>query len=91
MADTQRPVVDPDLLEILACPESRQPLALADGALLARVNGAIRAGAMKNVGGAAVSAEIEHGLVRQDRRILYPIRERIPVLLVDEGLPVPSA
>lgn len=90
MADTQPPVVDPDLLEILACPESRQPLALADAALVERLNAAIRGGKMTNVGGQPVSDPLEHALVRQDGKIAYPIRERIPVLLVDEGLPVPA-
>lgn len=91
MAQTQPPVVDPDLLAILACPESHQPLALADSALLARLNGAISKGSLKNVGGAAVTESLEHALVRKDQRIAYPVRDRIPVLLADEGLPVPSA
>jgi uncharacterized protein YbaR (Trm112 family) len=29
---------------------------------------------------------VDGGLVREDGRILYPIRQRIPVLLVDEGI-----
>lgn len=90
MADTQRPVVDPDLLEILACPESRQPLAMADAALVEKLNAAIRAGKLTNVGGQPVADALEHALVRQDKKIAYPIRERIPVLLVDEGLPIPA-
>ena len=91
MADTQPPVVDPDLLAILACPESHQPLALADSALVARLNAAIAQKRLKNVGGADVAEPLEHALVRQDQRIAYPVRDRIPVLLADEGLPVPAA
>jgi uncharacterized protein YbaR (Trm112 family) len=79
-------VIDKELLAILACPETHQPLAEADAALLERVNAKIRAGGVKNVGGAAVSAALEAGLVRADGAIVYPIQDGIPVLLVDEGI-----
>lgn len=81
-------MIDKDLLDILACPETHQPLAEADAAVVAKVNEAIRAGSLKNVGGAAVTEEVEGGLVREDGRILYPIRSSIPVLLIEEGLPL---
>lgn len=81
-------VIDKELLAILACPETHQPLAEADAALLARVNARIKAGGAKNVGGAAVTEPLEAGLVRSDGRIVYPIRDEIPVLLIDEGIPI---
>ena len=80
--------LDPDLLRILACPETLQGLALADAALLERLNAKIRQGGVKNQGGTAVSEPLEAGLVREDRQRVYPIKEGIPVLLVDEGIPV---
>lgn len=83
--------IDPDLLPLLACPESRQPLQMADEGLLESVNRAIAAGGLKNVGGQPVSETLEAGLVREDGKVVYPIRGGIPVLLVDEGLPVPGA
>lgn len=82
-------MIDEDLLSILACPATHQPLAHADAALLERVNQAVSQGRSKNVGGAAVSEPLEAGLVREDKKIVYPIRDGIPVLLVDEGIPVP--
>jgi uncharacterized protein YbaR (Trm112 family) len=81
-------VIDKELLAILACPETHQPLALADTALLQRVNARIAAGGVKNVGGAAVQEPLAAGLVREDQRIVYPVRDEIPVLLIDEGIPV---
>ena len=80
-------MIDKELLAILACPETHQPLAMADAALLARVNARIQAGQVKNVGGAAVTEALTAGLVRSDGRIVYPIRDEIPVLLIDEGIP----
>ena len=85
---TDKPLIDPELLEILACPETHQSLALADDALLAEVNAKISAGGCKNVGGGDVADPIEGGLVREDKKIVYPIRDAIPVLLIDEGLPL---
>ena len=79
-------MIDKELLSILACPESRQPLAEADATLLERVNARIRAGGATNVGGAPVQEPLEAGLVREDRKIVYPIKDGIPVLLVDEGI-----
>lgn len=81
-------MIDKDLLQILACPESHQPLDEADAALIAKLNERIAAGQAKNRAGHEVREKLESGLVRQDGKILYPIREGIPVLLIDEGLPI---
>ena len=80
-------MIDKELLEILACPETHQKLAEASDELLAALNAKISAGELKNVGGEAVTDTLEAGLVREDGAIVYPIRDAIPVLLIDEGLP----
>ena len=84
-------VIHPDLLAILACPVSRQPLAHADDALLGRVNERIAAGGVQNVGGTAVSNALESALVREDGTLVYPVRDDIPVLLREEGIEVGPA
>lgn len=78
--------VDPELVSILACPETKEPVTLASGELVARINEMIRAGDVKNRGGEAVSETIDGGLVREDRRFLYPIREDIPIMLIEEAI-----
>ena len=80
-------MIDPDLLAILVCPASRQPLKEADEVQLAALNERIAAGSLKNVGGELVTEALEAGLVREDGQMIYAIREGIPVLLPEEGLP----
>lgn len=81
-------MIDKDLLQILACPETHQPLEEAGSDLIQRINAQIAAGRARNKAGASVKDPIEAGLVRQDGTIVYPIRDGIPVLLIDEGLVV---
>ena len=78
----------PELLGLLCCPETHQPLAPAEPALLERLNARIRVGQVRTRGGTAVAECLETGLVRQDGRFVYPVRNGIPVLLVDEALPL---
>jgi len=79
-------MIDKELLAILACPATHQGLAEASAELLARVNARILRGELANVAGLSVSETIEGGLVREDGRLLYPVRDGIPVLLVEEGM-----
>jgi uncharacterized protein YbaR (Trm112 family) len=81
-------VIDKELLQILACPQTHQSLAMADAALLERVNASIASGKQRNVGGKPVEGKLSEALVREDGKVVYPIRDGIPVLLVDEGLPL---
>ena len=76
------------LLDILLCPDSKQSLTLAEPALLDTLNRRIRQGTLKNRGGTVVSDPIDGGLVREDRRYLYVIRDDIPVMLIDEAIPL---
>ena len=82
-------MIDPQLLEILACPEDKTPVRLADAAVVQQMNAAIAANRVHNRAGHAVSEPIDGGLVRADGQWLYPIRDDIPVMLVEEALPLP--
>ena len=78
--------VSPDLLEILVCPETKQPVALADEAVLSKLNAEIEAGRLRNRGGEVVTGHIGEGLVREDGKVLYPVDDGIPVMLIEESI-----
>ena len=81
-------MVDAELLEILVCPENKTPVTLADDALVGKANAAVEAGTLKNRAGDVVDKPIDGGLVREDRAYLYMIREDIPIMLIDEAIPL---
>ena len=78
--------VSKDLLDILVCPETRQPVRPAQADLLARLNTEIRAGRLRTRGGDPVAKEIVEGLVCEDGRALYVVDDGIPVMLIEESI-----
>jgi uncharacterized protein len=81
-------VVDQSLLEILVCPETKQPLRVADPTLLERLNTSIRGGTLISRDGRKVTEPLTEGLVREDGAVLYPVRDDIPIMLIDEAIPL---
>lgn len=84
-------MVDQALLDILVCPETKQPVRQADEAMLARLNAAIARGGVKNRGEQPVTEPVQEGLVREDGLLLYPVRDDIPIMLIDEAIPLKGA
>ena len=78
--------VNQELLDILVCPDTKQPVALAPAETLAALNAKIRDGKLKNRGGNQVEQELTEGLLREDGKVLYPVDDGIPVMLVDESI-----
>ncbi len=80
--------IDQELLSILCCPETKQDVALASESLITTLNNQIAEGVLKNKAGQPVTEKLDGGLIRADKKILYPIRDDIPVMLIEEGIPI---
>ncbi len=81
-------MIDRQLLDILACPETHEAVSLADETLIESLNRKIEAGQVVNRAGEKVTETIEGGLVREDGRYLYAIRDGIPIMLVEQAIPL---
>ena len=81
-------MIDADLLAMLCCPETHQPLTTADAALIRKLNELIKAGQLQNRAGKPITQSCDGGLVRQDGQFLYPICQNIPILLINEAIPL---
>ncbi len=82
------PMLDPELKKLLCCPETHQDLHEAESTLISRLNDQIGEGVLKNRAGRAVTQKLDGGLIRADGKFLYPIRSDIPVMLIDEAIPL---
>ena len=78
--------ISPELLEILVCPETRQPVSMAEESVIESLNSAVQSGRLRTRGGDKVSEPIQEGLLREDGRILYRIEDDIPVMLIEESI-----
>lgn len=78
--------MDRKLLDILACPATRQPLSLLDKRGLDALNAAIAGGAIRREDGSAQSDPLREALVTRDRKRAYRVDDGIPVLLVEESI-----
>lgn len=79
-------MVDPQLLEILRCPQDHSQFSLASSELVAFVNEQINARTLHTIGGQQVLKSIDGGLVRAAGDLMYPIVGGIPVMLADEAI-----
>jgi len=75
-----------DLLAILCCPETKQDIRLLEPNLVEKLNHRIAKGELKTKGGQSVTEKIDGGLLRNDETVVYPIRDQIPVMLIEEGI-----
>lgn len=78
--------MDKRLLDIVCCPVTKLPLQLLDSDRLARLNSAITSGQLRNRSAVALPETLSEALVTRDGRLVYPVREGIPVLLEEESI-----
>ena len=83
--------IAPDLLAILCCPETKQDICLLEPSFVEKLNQRIEKGELKTKGGQSVAEKIDGGLLRNDGTVVYPIRDQIPIMLIEEGILVENS
>ena len=78
--------MDRKLLDILACPATRQPLARLEPRGLELLNQAVASGSLKRIDGGTQAEPLREALITRDRRLVYRVDDGIPVLLVEDGI-----
>ncbi len=81
--------LDERLLKMLVCPETHRALSLLNGAALQAVNRRILQGQAKNRQGDVVQTVLDAGLIAKGTHWVYPVREGIPVMLMEEAIALP--
>ena len=80
--------ISPDLLEILCCPRSKVPVQMLSEEQLAALNGRIEAGEVKYQDGSTVEKPLQEGLITEDEEPAYRIDDDIPIMIVEQGIPL---
>ena len=62
----------------------------APAALVESVNRAIRDGSLETPAGGGEAGVLDGGLVREDGKFLYPVRNGIPIMLIEERIAIPA-
>jgi len=74
------------LLEILVCPESKNKLFLAPGDVIENLNKLIQQNKCLKINGEPVTEKIDEALIEPVTRVVYIIKESIPVLIYEYGI-----
>jgi uncharacterized protein YbaR (Trm112 family) len=80
-------MLDRSLIDLLRCPASGTPVAVLDKPLLRAANRLVDTGQLRTVDGRLVETPLETALITIDGATVYPVRDGIPILLLDEAIP----
>jgi len=80
--------MDPNLLNIICCPITKEKLSTATPKQLALINAEIANGTLKKLDGAIAEEPQSKGLINATKTLLYPIQEDIPILLESKAINV---
>jgi uncharacterized protein YbaR (Trm112 family) len=83
--------IDPEFLQKLRCPKTHKPLGLLGPEPLAALNREIAAGRVSTAAGRRLAAPLAAALLPAGESFVYAIDDEIPILLVDEAIPLRAA
>lgn len=77
---------EPELFEMLRCPQTHQRLLPVTTKWLDRLNKRIAKGEVLRESGESVTETLEDGLLTEDERFLYPVREGLANMFVADRI-----
>jgi uncharacterized protein YbaR (Trm112 family) len=80
--------MDPRLLTLLRCPQTRGILRGATATELEQFNAAIRNSALRNRNGEVIGELLDDCLICDSAGLCYPVRDGLPLLLAGEAFEV---
>ena len=80
--------MDPNLLNIICCPVTREKLSVATPKQLALINAEIANNTLKKLDGSIAEKPQTKALINASKTLLYPFEENIPILLESEAVDV---
>ena len=83
-------MISNELLSILKCPVTGSPLQLAEDQLVSKVKSAIEEERARDRLEQKVQEQVEGGLTTDERTWMYPIRDGIPTLVLEEAIDLNS-
>ena len=78
--------MDPNLLNIICCPVTREKLSIATSKQLEFINAEIANSMLKKLDGSIAEKPQSKALINATKTLLYPIEEDIPILLENEAI-----
>ena len=75
-----------EVLKLLRCVETKQPLQNVDDRMLQQLNEAISERRLSNRMDQPIDQPLTGALINQDRTVIYPIFDGIPVLIYEEAI-----
>ena len=81
-------MISPEILEMLVCPATKQKVFLAEESLIRTINQKIEEENLQNFGKQPVQSLMEGGIIREDQKVFYPIRNGIPMMSVEEAISI---
>jgi len=78
--------MDPNLLNIICCPVTREKLSMVTSKQLALINAEIANNTLTKLDGSIAENPQSKALINATKTLLYPIEEDIPILLENEAI-----